>query len=97
MKVRYTPRSLANIDRIFEYIARENPAAASRVMARFEDLIGQIADIPEMAADSGMPGIRKLVVAPYPYLIFYEVGSDEVIIHHVRHAARRPWSGRTRP
>jgi plasmid stabilization system protein ParE len=38
------------------------------------------------------PGIRRLVISPYPYLIFYEVAADEVIIHAVRHASRDPSS-----
>jgi toxin ParE1/3/4 len=31
-----------------------------------------------------------MTVAPYPYLIFYEVTDDEAIIHAVRHSARDP-------
>jgi toxin ParE1/3/4 len=27
---------------------------------------------------------------PYPYVIFYEVLDDEIIIHAVRHGARDP-------
>jgi len=93
MKVRYTKRSLANIDRIFRYIARENPGAATRVIERIEGLIGQLADVPEMGESEEMAGIRKLVARPFPYLIFYEVAVDEIIVHHVRHGARRPWAG----
>lgn len=26
----------------------------------------------------------------YPYLIFYEATDGEIIVHHVRHSARRP-------
>jgi len=58
MKVRYTRRSLANIDRIFRYIARENPAAAARVIERIEGLIRQLADVPEMGESGEMAGIR---------------------------------------
>jgi hypothetical protein len=29
-----------------------------------------------------------MTTSPYPYLIFYEVVGDEVIIHAVRHGAR---------
>jgi len=36
------------------------------------------------------PTIRRLVVTPYPYFVFYEVGDDEIIIHNVRHSARDP-------
>ena len=29
-------------------------------------------------------------VVRYPYLVFYEVINNEVIIHHIRHGRRRP-------
>jgi len=34
--------------------------------------------------------IRRMTTSPYPYLIFYEVAGEEVIIHAVRHGARDP-------
>ena len=33
-----------------------------------------------------------MTVASYPYLIFYEVTENEVIIHAIRHGARDPSS-----
>jgi hypothetical protein len=33
-----------------------------------------------------------MIASPYPYLIFYEVTGDEIVIHGVRHSARRPSS-----
>lgn len=96
MKVRYTRRALANIDRIFRTIARDNPSAAERVVDRIEDLIRQLADAPHMAEAADIPGIRRLPAGRFPYLIFYEVAADEIIIHHVRHGARRPWAGPSR-
>ncbi len=35
-------------------------------------------------------GLRRVVVTPYPYLIFYRATDEEIIIHGVRHAARNP-------
>ena len=34
--------------------------------------------------------MRRIVVTPYPYLVFYRVAADEIVIHGVRHAARKP-------
>jgi plasmid stabilization system protein ParE len=34
------------------------------------------------------PVIRRLMTAPYSYLVFYEVTAIEIIIYAVRHAAR---------
>jgi toxin ParE1/3/4 len=36
------------------------------------------------------PDIRRLTALPYPFLIFYEVADDEILIHAIRHAARNP-------
>jgi toxin ParE1/3/4 len=33
-----------------------------------------------------------LPTPPYPYLIFYKVAEDEIIIHAIRHTARDPSS-----
>jgi len=93
MKVRYTRRALGNIDRIFHSIARDNPGAGERVIARIEDLVRQLADIPYMGEAANIPKIRRVPASRFPYLIFYEVVADEIIIHHVRHGARRPWRG----
>ncbi len=34
--------------------------------------------------------IRRIVITPYPYLVFYEVVDQDILIHAVRHAARDP-------
>jgi hypothetical protein len=47
-------------------------------------------DRPLLGGKTEDPTIRRLTTAPYPYLIFCEVGEEEVIIHAVRHGARDP-------
>ena len=34
--------------------------------------------------------MRRIPATPYPYLIFYEVSGDEIVVHAVRHSARDP-------
>ena len=48
---------------------------------------------PYAGQSTDLPGVRRLVVSPYPYLIFYRVTDDEVIVQRVRHTARRPHLG----
>jgi toxin ParE1/3/4 len=51
-----------------------------------------LAEFPEMAQTSDEPNVRMTPVGRYPFLIFYTIERDEVVILHVRHAARqRPW------
>ena len=44
-----------------------------------------LALVPEMAQLTDEPGVRRLPVRSYPYVIFYTIEGDEVVILHVRH------------
>jgi len=92
MRLRYERGALADLDEIFAYIAENNPEAAARLVARIEEVAAKIAASPYMGEAT-----RKLAFRRFPvgnYLIVFEVARDEVIIHYVRHGARRrPWEG----
>jgi toxin ParE1/3/4 len=92
MKVRYERGALADLEAIFEYIAADNPRAAARLVARIEDEATRIGATPYIGQATRDPKFRRLPVGDY--LIVYEVGSAEVVIHCVRHGGRRrPWEG----
>jgi plasmid stabilization system protein ParE len=42
----------------------------------------------ERAKNKG--NLRRVVANPYPYVIFYRPDATEIVIHGVRHTARRP-------
>lgn len=88
MKVRFTATALAELDRIAQYIARDNPQAAATVGNRVEQLIGRLAEFPQMAYATDEEGVHVVPVGRFPYLLFYSVKDGEVIVLHVRHAAR---------
>jgi plasmid stabilization system protein ParE len=61
-----------------------------KVDALLRRAIAHIADYPEAAQRvEQRRKLRRLPLAPYPYVIFYEVGADRVTILHILHAARR--------
>jgi addiction module RelE/StbE family toxin len=92
MKVRYERGALADLDEIFSYVAQNNPAAAARLVARFEDAARRIAEMPHIGEATRKSRFRRWIVGNY--LIVYEVGTEDVVIHYVRHGARRrPWEG----
>jgi toxin ParE1/3/4 len=92
MKLRYERGALADLDEIFAYIARDNRAAAARLAARFEEVAARITENPYLGEATRKSRFRRFPVGNY--LIVYEVDRDEVIIHYVRHGARRrPWEG----
>lgn len=92
MKVRYTLPALADLDGILDYLARRSPQGAARVNSRIKSCIELLPTHLLIGARTGDPTIRRLVVTPYPYLVFYEMAGDEIIIHNIRHSARNPSS-----
>jgi toxin ParE1/3/4 len=90
MKVKFTRPALAELDAIFAYIHQRNPIAAGQVVARVREIAAQLGRFPDMGHPKYKPGVRMITVRRYPYLIFYTVANDEVLILSVRHGARRP-------
>jgi toxin ParE1/3/4 len=89
MKLRVTETAFAELNDIADYIARDNPTAAKAVVARIEEVFERIKDFPEIARVADASGIRIFPVRPFPYLVFYIIEQDEIIIRNVRHGARR--------
>ncbi|MBR1122639.1 type II toxin-antitoxin system RelE/ParE family toxin [Bradyrhizobium lablabi] len=90
MKLRYTLPALADLNSLLDYIAAASPQGAQRVQRRIQHVAGLLLSHPYIGARTDDPTIRRLTTAPYPFLIFYEVAEDEIVIHAIRHAARDP-------
>lgn len=89
MKVRVTATALIEIENIFAYLSAKNPLAAKSVVARVGEKIAKLAEFPLIAQISDEPGVRRMPVGRYPFMILYTVENDEVVVLHVRHGARR--------
>ncbi|MGO9234022.1 MAG: type II toxin-antitoxin system RelE/ParE family toxin [Methylocella sp.] len=92
MKVRFTRPALTDLETILDYIAAHSPKGARKVQSRIGAFIGLLAVHPLIGTRTDDPSIRRLPTLPYPYLIFYEVAEEEIIIHAVCHTARDPSS-----
>ena len=90
MRVRYTPRAFSDLESIRSYIDRYNPVAARRVIAVIERIVIRLGDFPYSGQRSDELDARVAYSTRYPYRIYDRVVSNEVLILHIRHAARRP-------
>lgn len=90
MNIRYTLPALADLDSVLTYISATSPQGAARVQKRIQDAVSLLLEHPEIGLRTDDPDIRRLTTTPYPFLIFYEIGNQEIIIHPVRHGARDP-------
>jgi toxin ParE1/3/4 len=90
VKVRYTRRAVAQITKALDYVAERSPQGASQIRDRLEALVSLLQEQPFVGHATDRPGTRRLVTAPYPYLIDYRVNTDEIVVMRFRHAARRP-------
>ncbi len=89
--VRYSGRAVNDLTAIGEYLRSRNPRAAEAVGQRIRRSIEQLASFPRLGQRTGNIDILRMAVPRTPYIVFYEVvGAGEVIIHHIRHGARKP-------
>lgn len=90
MRVRYTLPALADLDDLLTYIEARSPAGALRIIRQIRATEDLIAQFPYCGRLTNRSSIRRIKTSKFPYLIFYEVVEKEVIVHAVRHGARRP-------
>jgi toxin ParE1/3/4 len=90
VKLRYTLRGAAELDRMLNYIETQSPQGAHHVQARIKVIIELLLQYPSAGRLTSKAGLRRMIVSPYPFLIFYRATETEIVIHGVRHTARRP-------
>lgn len=89
MRVRYTPAALAHMNEIGDYIARENPGAARRVIRAIRQAIDLLSDNPEMGRRGHVEGTREIVIPRLPFYAAYRVTTTAIEVFAVIHTARQ--------
>ena len=82
------PSADADADEIFNWIARDDPAAAERLVRRIFEAARRLANFPESGTPRPElgPEARSIVVGKY--VVLYRVGPDSVDILRIVHGAR---------
>jgi toxin ParE1/3/4 len=87
MRLRYRRSALDDLGEIRDYIARPNPAAAKRFVARLRVKCRLLAEQPHIGRERHdiRPGLRSPI---QNYVVFYHLVDDTVEIVSVVHGAR---------
>lgn len=92
-KIKYTPAAVDDMDEIFSYISQDNIDAAGNMLNKLNVTILSLADFPNKGSVLSedefsliQRGYRFIVVNPY--LIFYRIMNDTVVIHRILHGRR---------
>jgi toxin ParE1/3/4 len=91
--IKYTPAAVDDMDEIFSFISQDNITIADNMLERLDRKITGLADFPHMGSVLSdeeyiliQRGYRFIVVQPY--LIFYRVLEQTIIIHRILHGRR---------
>jgi toxin ParE1/3/4 len=90
MKVIVRASAEDDLDRIFVWIAKNNPRAAAEMVARIRDRIGRLEldALAHMGRPGFVAGTRELVESPY--IIVYSVDDErgEIVVLSIVHGAQ---------
>lgn len=90
MNVIIREAAYADLDGIYDWIARDRPSAAASVLSRILDDIERLSTFPYIGRKGRVSGTFEWVVPGLPYIVIYEVHEefDEIAVTAIFHAAR---------
>jgi toxin ParE1/3/4 len=91
MRIRYSPRAINDLRAIADYLTERSPSGARAVEQKIKAAIDALSEFPGIGKPvTGRPDVRVMPVVRFPYLIFYTLSGDELLVLHIRHGARAP-------
>jgi toxin ParE1/3/4 len=92
-KIKYTPIAVDDMDEIFSYISKDNIVGAETLLKKITEGITRPAEFPNIGSVLSEEkynlinrGYRFIVIQPY--LVFYRIIDNTVIIHRILHSRR---------
>lgn len=91
MRLRFSPRAVADLIEIADYLEAQRIDAGAKMRAAILSALQTVGEFPQIGREQEAEGVRKLAIRKYPYLIYYTVHADEdeIVVVTIRHAARR--------
>jgi toxin ParE1/3/4 len=91
MQIRWSPEAADDLERIVEFILRDNPSAARRIAVTINEKANALGRSPYIGRLGRVDSTRELALPPLPYLIVYRVAEAAGVVEivNVVHGARR--------
>lgn len=89
MKVVWSERALADLDRIEAGIVPHSRKGAARIWLRVTTRVEGLAEFPKSCPLVGRAGLRKAVVSATPYIVLYRVRDGQIEIRAVVHSHQK--------
>jgi toxin ParE1/3/4 len=90
MNIVYAPRAMRDLTGIAAYLTERSPSGAFNVLSAVKSRIDALAFYPHIGPIVDDVGHRRLPLLHYPYVIFYRIAGEDILILHIRHTSRRP-------
>jgi len=87
VKLRWLRSGRDSLRRHVEFLAADNPSAASRVRRQIRTTVLRLCEFPQSGRAGHVSGTRELVVSRLPYVVVYRVTRDAVEIIRVLHTS----------
>ena len=88
MEIIFSPQAMRDLRAIRDYIAADNPAAASRMAVELVAACDRLELFPERGRPGSRRGTRELTTV-WPYVIVYKVTRQRVDIISIWHGRQR--------
>lgn len=88
MRVKWLRSALQNLHQAVDYIAQDNPVAASNAAESIWETATRLEHHPYIGRPGRLKGTRELVVPRLPYVIRYRIKTETVEILRIHHMAQ---------
>ena len=81
MRVKWIPEAKNSLFEVTDYIRKENPEVARRVISHIRRSASRLSHSPHLGSVSTkFPRYRELVITRYPFVVWYRVEEDQQIV-----------------
>lgn len=89
MSVKWLRKALTSLEQAHQFIARENPEAAARVILKIQAAVNQLETFPMLGKPGRVEDTRELVIPNSPFIVIYRMRGKTVQILRVLHTSKQ--------